>query len=62
MFQKNVLISFLLPNYHITKTIVSDYGFNFFQKVKIVISNYGFRFNVKTVVGDYDLNFFLNCS
>ena len=39
MFKK---IPKLVFHWHIIKTVVSDYGFKFFSKVKIVVTNYGF--------------------
>ena len=37
---------------HIVETVVGDYGFKLFKKVKIVVGDYSFRLNVKTMVGD----------
>ena len=41
----------LMPQYHVTKTVVGDYGFKFFIMVKTVIGDYSFRLKVKTIVG-----------
>ena len=38
--------------------MVGDYGFKFFQKVKIIVTNYGLTLNVITIVTNYVLTFF----
>ena len=39
--------------YHNTKTIVDDYDFKFFKKVKTVFSEFSFTVNVKTIIINY---------
>ena len=43
----------LLSHFHVIKTIVGDYGFNYLKNFKTVFTNYSFRLQAKTIVGDY---------
>ena len=40
------------------KTVVSDYGIIFLERLEIVVTNHGFNFKFKVVVSDYGFDFF----